>query len=943
MCVTFFIYSTYFITGHTLIWSADATVQHLPLLTSFRSQVLEFLQHPFQPLNHWSWKFGLGADTLSIYSYYNIGDIFSYLSLLFPASKIVIAYQLIVILRLYCAGLAFCYFGNHFSLSTLSIVAGSLVYLFNTFLEYAHLAQPFFTTAFILFPLIIIALEKVFQNGSKWPLLAVFTWMLISNFYFAYMLGIGAMVYVVLRYLFYYRKDPQFKLLKTLFTLAWATIGSLALSAFVLIPEIIFTLNSTRSHSAFANGLKLYPLSYYLLLPSQLINGGSNNLLFWSALGFASVVFFAIIYIFIKAKDYPLLATIFGLSFIILLIPAGGAFLNGMMSPSNRWTFMLCFALAFATAILFENINHLSKTTLKIFAYSTVVYGSLVTLIYFIKNNEKLFIPIIFLLISLSVIYLINTKSQTTQKARQLMLGTLLLNVILNGVYFAAPFNNSFANKMLMQGEYANLQKNRYYNLDQNIKPSNEFRVSTISKNYDLGGSLNYLALSNSINSPLNSINSFYSLQNKNIGTFSQDMQNIQYLANIPLGQVDDRTVLNNFLGVRYLFMMINQPNAKKIPAGYHQDQASTLIPDPYGNQKNDQQTIRYKTKYAFPLIYWQDTVIKPKDYKRLNATQKERLLAQAVLISQDTSAKDLSLFKDYKTLSQNVPFKIYSNHLKDEQPIELNTQKIIKQDPDEEYTLQLQKPQKYLDSELHLQFNKINYAPFTMSKLIEIQKAAKLNSQIRQPETNLDFNHRYYDMYYLRSNIFKELTDQSYKITVKSSKAQEQIVQRHPSSTSFYSVVDQGTMNLGYYHKLPKKLKLDLSKLGTYHFNVKLIAEPLGKPYYQAVKKIQQHALQNIKFSNNGVSGSITTNKQGILTSSIPYSSGWSARVDGHQVPVLKTNLAFVGLKLTPGKHKISFSYQIPGLHKGLIISGLTLIIALLWFGIELILKRKK
>ena len=46
-----------------------------------------------------------------------------------------------------------------------------------------------------------------------------------------------------------------------------------------------------------ANGLKTYPLYYYLFLPKQLINGGDTTFMFWSALGLAAIVFLAIVYV----------------------------------------------------------------------------------------------------------------------------------------------------------------------------------------------------------------------------------------------------------------------------------------------------------------------------------------------------------------------------------------------------------------------------------------------------------------------------------------------------------------------------------------------------------------------------------------------------------------------------------------------------------------------
>ena len=110
-------FAPYLISGHTLIWNTDAFNQHLPLMIKYREYLLQFLRHPFQGPTEWSWTMGVGSDLFSVFSYYTIGDVFAYLTLLFPTSHLIFAYQLIIVLRMYCVGLAFVYFARHFDFS----------------------------------------------------------------------------------------------------------------------------------------------------------------------------------------------------------------------------------------------------------------------------------------------------------------------------------------------------------------------------------------------------------------------------------------------------------------------------------------------------------------------------------------------------------------------------------------------------------------------------------------------------------------------------------------------------------------------------------------------------------------------------------------------------------------------------------------------------------
>ena len=53
-----------------------------------------------------------------------------------------------------------------------------------------------------------------------------------------------------------------------------------------------------------------------------------------------------------------------------------------------------------------------------------------------------------------------------------------------------------------------------------------------------------------------------------------------------------------------------------------------------------------------------------------------------------------------------------------------------------------------------------------------------------------------------------------------------------------------------------------------------------------------------------------------------IPYSNGWSAYVDGKKAEMIKTNLMYSGLILSPGYHEIELVYHTPGLRIGFMIS---------------------
>ena len=933
------IFGTYLVTGHTFILSKDALNQHLPLLVKYRAALIEFLHHPSR-LTFWSWQMGLGTDTFQVYSYYTIGDVFAYLALLFPTAKMTMAYQVIAMVRMYCVGLAFVYFAQHFNFRNHVILIGTVAYTVNAFLLYAAVAQPFFTTPFILFPLIVVQIERVLKGGSAWPLTGVFTWMLVSNYYLALVLGIGALAYLVLRVLTHYRTKLDY--LRTLGKLSFATVTSLLLAAVLLVPEIIAVTNSTRTGAQFANGLKVYPLYYYLFLPKQLINGGQWYFMYWTALGVVSIDFLALVYIYSRPKKYPLLTISLGLSLIMLLIPAVGAFFNGMMSASNRWTLLIYLPLAMTVCILAQDAPQFSRHTLWILNVATIIYLAVLIATFYFANNDDIFMPVLFLIISLMALWLINFHK--TRFPDRWLLAIVLLNAGFNAIYAAFPYKGDFTDKMLSRGEYQAITANRYGGLDQGLSRTPSYRVSTISQNQIIAGP----NLDNDLTSGLHNIDSYYSLQNKYLGEFNTSLQNNQYQANIPIRQADDRTVMNNFFGVRYLFVQSNGANATKLPAGYFLDKTSQPIINydvgqPSSATSKDQlipiQTERYKTNNAFPLLYWQDRYISHARYQQLSPTEKERALASGVVVNGPTTG--MRAAKLHRTV---IPLKstLVSNRFNTINPAKL---KYI--DSDEKYQLQFPQMQskafrqRVRGSELHIEFSKIKYTPFTMKEQIDHDMHHR---QAMANNPGSVFNERFNKYRYWRYHVLNGSPDISFQLNYSSRFGTASVIQAKQNVLSLFKHVTNGTLNIGYYDgNLPQKLTFKPSKLGNYELKYRVVAEKLDGNYTQEVRNIQRHALTNLQFSRNRVSGRITTPRAGVLTSSIPYSSGWHIMVNGHPAKTVRTNQAFLGVYLPRGPHRVVFTYQTPGLRTGAIITLVGLCWTAVAAAVTLIFKRRQ
>ncbi|MBO1582025.1 YfhO family protein [Bacillus sp. XF8] len=98
-----------------------------------------------------------------------------------------------------------------------------------------------------------------------------------------------------------------------------------------------------------------------------------------------------------------------------------------------------------------------------------------------------------------------------------------------------------------------------------------------------------------------------------------------------------------------------------------------------------------------------------------------------------------------------------------------------------------------------------------------------------------------------------------------------------------------------------------------------------------EKVTALKENRLQNIYIKNNYLKGDINSKKDGLLYLSVPYSKGWSVKVDGKEASFVKANSSFIGIPIQKGSHTIEMTYVTPYFKLGVIISITSLIICIL------------
>ncbi len=99
---------------------------------------------------------------------------------------------------------------------------------------------------------------------------------------------------------------------------------------------------------------------------------------------------------------------------------------------------------------------------------------------------------------------------------------------------------------------------------------------------------------------------------------------------------------------------------------------------------------------------------------------------------------------------------------------------------------------------------------------------------------------------------------------------------------------------------------------------------------YINACVEKQQNCSDSFKWDSSGFEAEISLDKPQLVFFSVPYSEGWTAKVNGKAVDVEKVSYGFMAVRAEEGENVITFSYKTPMLFEGAVISigGIALLI---------------
>ncbi len=600
--ISLIIFYPFYSNGRSLILDDDGSRQHYIIFCDYISSLKNFLLG--NGFSTFKWSIGLGENVIAQYAYYIIGDVFAYIGLLFPKSAYPFVYSFLIIVRIFFVGISMLCYCKYKNVSNYKSLLSAIIYTFCSFIIFASARHPYFTNPMILFPLLMIGVEKLIREDKKVFLTVIFFFCLLSNFYFSYIMFVMGILYALVMYIF----DVKQKSIKEFFILVLKAFICFAIAflmaSSLLIPVVYTFLNMTSLNRNTLTGL--YPIQYYYDFIRTFTIVKSYD--FWTQIGVSSLVIILIPIIFKNYKEHKKEVVLFIIMFGMLLIPIFGSIMNGLSFPSNRWIFTFIFLLAwFIPCALKDNIEFSIKEII-LMSFTTLIYFALYFKFSYSLDKFEYKMELLFALLILAI-FILNYRFKINKISKYALLIVVCLNVTFNGLYYYSSHGYRYAKWFL---QYKNLDYvykesggsfNDFDKIIDKIKESDDgfYRINKYPNSY---GNLSILY-------NYNSFDSYLSLVNGAQVNYSKDLNNSVRRTSNSIGNFDNRTIATNILGGKYF--IVDKSNLGKVPYGYYDYM-----------DFNNGNTLALKNKYYLSPFIFYDNYILEKDYNKLAPLYKE-------------------------------------------------------------------------------------------------------------------------------------------------------------------------------------------------------------------------------------------------------------------------------------------------------------------------------
>ncbi|MDO4538470.1 MAG: YfhO family protein [Coriobacteriales bacterium] len=879
-----------FLNGRSLVWQVDGMTQYYPFFVYegqwIRSIVGSLFSGGGLQVPLWEWCLGYGVDIPTTFDVFL--DPLNLVSAITPGFLSEWVFQLLIVLRLYLAGLAFMLYCTVRGENKTGTVLGALLYAFcGTALGIVQWTSGLH--ALILFPVILAGAELILAKKRPWLFIGSLTLLAIVSYYFTYMAIILLVGYLAVRVVMV--EKPHLtpgRFLAQTARFAGLVVLCMLLAGFALVPAVTVLTGMERAVSAQADVPLLYDYSYYVSRLGDFLSvtyAGSDVFQ-----GFGGMAFLGCVLLFTRKQENRALKRGLIVLAAFFLLPAVGSLFNGLNYATNRWSWAFALCVAFVMVRMVPTLRSLSKDDERLLIKATVCYALLLLIPTFRTEAHvagmAALVGALFLLVA--------WRKPQTRRAT-IAIG-LALTLGVNGLYFISPSEGGIGGTLTpIAGMYKALTSNSIDDLARNINDPSWWR-------YDSTQSVPRLR-NNNLVLGLQSVDFYNSVYNDRIDEFHTELGLVGADINFSYNSLQSRAELMNLLGVRYT--ICDAIHTDPVPYGYD---AANPLGEKNVNSK-DYQIIG--TGNALPLGMAFEQTISHEDYLKLTPIQRQQALLQAVVLKDAGASSVATDSLTYEDQSLPYAFVAASNATVEEG-------RIIAHAPNASVTLSFE---GMAGADTYVYVSGLDFGGLRPSTLLsdDIKNEMPWYSRAKLMVGDLTYLEPSGYVVSMRTN----LNTGAANIT---------------NSASYYHMYggkDTWLANLGYSQEAPNQITLTFSQAGAYSFRDLQVVAQTHNQLQALLDARKATTLQDTQLGCNKLTGSIDLSSPQTLLLTVAYSKGWSALVDGKPQDILVGDTGFMALNLTAGHHDIELHYQTPGLVLGFAVTGVgvVLLVALvLW-----------
>ena len=398
----------------------------------------------------YDWNNDLGTSFIGSYSFYNLGSIFFIISLLFPAT--VFPYligPLLIIKYVVAALLAYIFIKRYVKNQNYAIV-GSLLYAFSGF-QITNMLFNHFHDVVAFFPLLLIGLDKAMLDNKK----GIFALAVAINAFTNYFFFVGQVVFLVIYFLVKVITKDYKLTTKKFITLLIESILGVGISAVLFIPSIIFVLDNPRVNTSWTIINAIKPqikiiaeiLRGFIIAPEIMSQRG----LFFENQFFSTEAYLPFVgivlcsgYMWKHKKNWITILLL--ICFFLMLFPITNSIFFALNTAYySRWFYMMILIMSLATSKALEEKIKLEYGYLA----TTIIFSAVIVLMLYLslKGNQVVFhinyflVNVLISLFGLVGLYIIYKLKDNKKLFVPLLITGIIISTILNGTCFFYKYN----------------------------------------------------------------------------------------------------------------------------------------------------------------------------------------------------------------------------------------------------------------------------------------------------------------------------------------------------------------------------------------------------------------------------------------------------------------------------------------------------------------------